>query len=71
MQFPCGKWSTITNEWLAGNEASEITNKLAAEHNSSRPAQPHHRGLCDAVIHPIREVDRGLSDAGVDPSSVT
>lgn len=74
-QFPYGKWSTVTNEQLAGNEASEITSKQATEHNSSRPARPHHRGLSDAVIHPIGEVDsshhRGSSDAGVDPSSVT
>ena len=55
--FPYGSGALITNKRLAGNEASISGRKQATDHKPSRPARPHHRGLSDAVIHPIGEVD--------------
>ena len=49
--------SAITNERLACTEASQFGGKQATDHKASRPARPHHRGLSDAIIHPIGAVD--------------
>ena len=63
------EWSAITYTQLAGDEASISGCKQVADLTPSRPARPHHRGLFDAVIHPIGEIDDEVGE--VDSVSIS
>ena len=59
-EAPKSTFHAVTNERLIGNEASQYGGKQATDHKPSEPARPHHRGLSNAIIHPIEKVDHGV-----------